>query len=282
MKNIQKNHMLEDSVYLSIRSISILFIAFIVAIGCLFWSPNTEAGAWVSVGTKSGGQYQGEYSWPSEESDEVICLGSYCSVAICHFSTEKSELCINPTSTTTTVTIAPNTTAKEARDIFVKRNGVSGRWSTTTGSLKAPDTCFGVMYWQGTNNSNFTGKVMSGSYCGGVPPPYTQCELMGDVVFDYGSLSAGVVQGATKTEYINVQCSASADVKITLVEENTIMLGGGIASKLFINDKDLSTGASISISKGSQSVPITSTLSSATKPTAGNYSGSGVIVLGYE
>lgn len=282
MKYLQKNYMLEDSVYLSARSLSILFIAFIVATGCLFWSPNTKASALVSVGSRISDGYEGEYSWPSEESDEVICHSSYCSVSVCHFSGDRDEKCVNPSATITRVVVPYNTTAKEAREIFTKQNGVSGRWKTTTRLLKAPDTCFGVLYWQGSGDNDYSGSVMPGSYCGKVPPPITQCQLMGDVVFDYGSLSAGVVQGATKTEYINVQCSASADVKITLIGENTIILGGGIASKLFINDNDLSTGASISISQGSQSVPIKSTLSSATKPTAGNYSGSGVIVMEYE
>lgn len=282
MKDIQGYYMLDGRVYLSVRSALILFVTFIVTIGYLFWSPYTEASAWVSPHTRTSNGYLGDFSWPTEESDMVICNAADCSVAVCHYSATASEKCVNPSATSSRVVIPRNATVKDARIAFVNKNGNSGNWSTVTQVLYDPSTCFGILYWQGSNNGNYTGLVIPGSYCGKPPPPTTKCELMGDVVFDYGSISAGAVQGSSKTEYINVQCSATANIIITLVGERSITLGGGIASKLFINDTDLSTGAKISVSQGSQSFPITSTLSSDAKPIAGNYSGSGVVVLGYQ
>jgi len=286
MKDIQGHYRLDDCVYLSGRPALILFISFIVTVCYLFWSPYTEASAWVSPQKRTLnsiiGGYRGEFSWTSEESNMIICNADSCSVAICHFSMDEKEKCVKPSYSSTRVEIPRNATVKVAQAAFVKKNGTSGIWDTATRYLEDPTTCFGVMYWQGPQDDNYTGLVIPGSYCGKPPPSLAQCDLMGDVVFDYGPIAAEAVQGASRTKFINVQCTDPADIVITLTGNRSINLGGGITSKLSINGVDLSYGARISAPKGSDSLRITSTLSAGAKPTAGNYSGSGVVVLGYQ
>lgn len=252
--------------------------------GLLCWSSFAPGSAWVSTAKYEGRQYVGTFSWETEERGGSICFDNRgCYVAICHFTTVWRQKCVNPVATSTAVVIPIGSSAIDAQRAFVKKNGTSGTWRTTSAILRDPTTCFGVMYWQGAANWNWTGELIPGSYCGTLPPANDHCELVSDVVIEYGSVAAAAVRGLSKSESLDVSCTAPTDIIITLVGgEKSISLGGGITSKLSINNSDLSSGAKITAPAGSQSFPITSTLTSSGKPVAGSYSGSGILVLGYQ
>ncbi len=245
----------------------------------------SQASAWVSTQTRVGQQYQGTYSWPSEEMQGVLCTAASCSVAICHYSTAPgAEVCGNPSYALTRVLVPQGATAEVMRTAFVAKNGVSGSWGTvTTDPLRAAGSCFGVMYWQGSNDANVTGRVIPGSYCGAVPPTPETCEITGDVYINYGSLNQQSVDGAIKSEPLNIKCTARTSLKLTLVGSKSINLGqnGKLTSTLKMSGQDLYNGVTVTAPVGQTGFPIESTLHSVGLPDAGTFNGSGVVIMSY-
>ncbi|WP_174849025.1 MrpH family fimbial adhesin [Yersinia artesiana] len=244
----------------------------------------SQASAWVSTQTRVNGQYTGTFSWPSEESGGVqLCNSASCSVAICHYSSDQDELCANPSYTSTRVTVSRGATAQDMRTAFIAKNGISGGWATTTNILRAASTCFGVMYWQGTNDINFSGNSIPGSYCGAVPPTPETCDITGDVYINYGSMNQQLVDGAVKTEPLMINCTANTSLKLTLVGNKSISLGqnGNLTSTLKVAGQDLYNGVVVTAGVGNTSFPIESTLHAPSLPDAGTFSGSGVVIMSY-
>lgn len=243
----------------------------------------SQASAWVSTQTRIGGQYTGTFSWPSEELTNVLCTSSSCSVAICHYSSLEAERCLNPSAASTRVVVSQGATAKTMRDAFVSRNGASGSWSTTTPVLSSSNTCFGILYWQGTGDLNFSGNLIPGSYCGAVPPTPETCDITGDVYINYGSLNQQSVDGAIKSEPLTLNCTVRTSVKLTLVGAKSINLGqnGNLTSTLKVSGQDLANGVTVTANIGNTSFPIESTLHAPALPDAGTFSGSGVIIMSY-
>ncbi|CNI01171.1 MrpH family fimbial adhesin [Yersinia pekkanenii] len=245
----------------------------------------SQASAWVSTQTRVGNEYHGTYSWPSEEMKGVLCTASSCSVAICHYSdSPNAEICGNPSYASTNVKVSQGADAEEMRRAFILKNGISGPWVTSTADpLRSVGSCFGIMYWQGDNDNNSTGRVIPGSYCGAVPPTPETCEIMGDVYINYGSLNQQGVDGAVKSEPLLINCTAKTSLILTLVGSKNIDLGqnGNLTSTLKVSGQDLSDGVSISAIQGSTSFPIESTLHATGLPDAGIFSGSGVVIMSY-
>lgn len=244
-----------------------------------------EASAWVSTQTRISGQYIGTFSWPSEENgSSQLCTATSCSVAICHFSNNPDELCANPSYALSRVIVPRGATAQDMRVAFVAKNGVSGSWATiTTNPLRAAGTCFGVMYWQGANDINFSGQSIPGSYCGTVPPTPETCDITGDVNISYGSLNQQSVNGSQKSAPLYINCTANTLLKLTLVGNTSINLGqnGNLTSTLKVSGQDLSNGVSVTAGVGNNTFMIESTLHTAGLPDAGSFNGSGVVIMSY-
>ncbi|CFQ34951.1 exported pilin protein [Yersinia bercovieri] len=245
----------------------------------------SQASAWVSTQTRVGTQYQGTFAWPTEEMQGVLCTAASCSVAICHYSTAaNAEICGNPSNALTRVIVSQGATAEMMRAAFVAKNGVSGSWGTVTPDpLRAVGSCFGVMYWQGSNDGNLTGRVIPGSYCGAVPPTPETCEVTGDVYINHGSLNQQSVDGAIKTEPLIINCTARTSVILTLVGGKSINLGqnGNLTSTLKVSGQDLSSGVTVTAAVGNTPFLIESTLHAPALPDAGTFSGSGVVIMSY-
>lgn len=258
---------------------------WLIAFVLYFLPLYSQAGAWVSTEVRVGTQYQGAFSWPSEELTGVLCTAAICSVAICHYSNASdSEICGNPSNALTQVFVYQGATAQDMRAAFVKKNGISGSWSTVTPDpLRAVGSCFGVMYWQGSNDSNLSGRVIPGSYCGQVPPVPETCEVTGDVYINYGIINQQLVDGSTKSEPLVINCTARTSVILTLVGNKSINLGqgGNLTSTLKMSGRDLYNGVSVTAGIGKNSFPIESTLHAPSLPNAGIFSGSGVVIMSY-
>lgn len=249
----------------------------------LFPLNKSQASAWVSTQSRVNGQYIGGFSWPTEENNTTrLCNATACSVAICHFSSNLAELCANPSYALSRVIVPNGATAKEMRDIFVAQNGVSGIWFTVTKLLPA-DTCFGVMYWQGINNTNFTGQPIPGSYCGNVPPATETCDITGDVNIDYGPINQQRVEGAIKSAPLRITCTARTSLKLTLVGNARIDLGqnGTLTSTLTLLQQDLSNGVSVTSEIGQNTFILESRLHTTGSPVVGIFNGSGVVIMSY-
>lgn len=256
----------------------------LIACGLFLLPLYSQASAWVSTQTRVGAQYQGTFSWPSEELTGVLCNSTSCSVAICHYSSDIDELCANPSYASTRVIVSRGATAQDMRTAFIAQNGTSGSWATTTTNpLRAAGTCFGVMYWQGSNDINFTGQSIPGSYCGAVPPTPETCDITGDVYINYGSLNQQTVDGAIKSEPLIINCTATTSLKLTLVGGKSIPMGqnGNLTSTLKVSGQDLSNGVTVTGNVGNTSFLIESTLHAAALPDAGTFSGSGVVIMSY-
>lgn len=243
----------------------------------------SQASAWVSTQTRSGAYYTGTFSWPSEELPGVLCTAASCSVAVCHYSNLLEERCANPSAASTRVIVSQGATAQIMRDAFVSKNGVSGSWSTETKVLSSSNTCFGILYWQGDKDTNFTGRLIPGSYCGAVPPTPETCDITGDVYINYGSINQQSVDGAIKSEPLKINCTARTSVKLTLVGGMNINMGqnGNLTATLKMSEQDLSNGVTVTANIGNNSFPIESTLHAPALPDAGTFSGSGVVIMSY-
>ncbi|EPX2177051.1 TPA: hypothetical protein ACKQD3_000863 [Serratia marcescens] len=244
-------------------------------------SISAYSSAWVSTASRSGNQYIGEYSWPSEEMDGVLCNAASCYVAVCHYASSREGKCVAPGFATTNIKVPSGTTFKEARELFIKRNGVSGTWKTTTGVLPE-GTCFGVLYWQGLGETNWTGVPIPGSYCGQVPLPDVFCDSQNEISFDYGVMQSDRINGATQTRTFKVFCNKPVNVSVTLVGGGGISLGNEIDVSLFIDNTDLSRGYIAFITNGERGFNMVSVLKAKTKNlSGGNFSGVGIVVIGY-
>ncbi|CNF68166.1 exported pilin protein [Yersinia frederiksenii] len=245
----------------------------------------SQASAWVSTQVRVGTQYQGTFSWPSEETSGVLCTSSSCSVAICHYSNAaNAEICGNPSNALTRVLVPNGATAQDMRAAFVQKNGVSGSWGTVTPDpLRAVGSCFGVMYWQGANDGNLSGRVIPGSYCGAVPPTPETCEVTGDVYINHGLLNQQAIDGATKSEPLIINCTVRTSVILTLVGGKNIDLGqsGNLTSTLKTSGQDLSNGVTVTAGVGNTSFQIESTLHTIGLPSTGTFGGSGVVIMTY-
>lgn len=257
----------------------------LLAIYCFGTCSVGWASAVVSSGTlTSDGMAQGTYEWATENNPTVICFESSCSVAICSYNS--GSPCINPGAYgTLRVVVNRGATVIDAQRVFTAQNGVSGSWRMVAPSKPSYDLCFGMMVFQGPQAFyNTTGKLIPGTYCSKVPPtpPVTSCNILNNVVFNYGPLSAGSVDGSSKNNFITIECSRDANVYVTLNGQPNLPLGGGITSKLFINSQELSSWVRILVPQGTSSYTITSRLYSSGDPEAGDYSGSGILIISYQ
>jgi len=256
----------------------------IAALSTLLVSGYSRSTAIVSVHERIQNGYAGQFIWENEISNtEVLCTDrDGCSLAICHYSPAEYEMCINPSAAYTRVFIPFGARIQEARNIFVQKNGVAGDWSTFTPLLTYPETCFGLIVWQGRGNGNRSGKVLPGSYCGKIPPPNLTCDLLGDVIYEYGSVAGHTVHGMAQTQNLSLTCTDTANITLTVPGEGGIIMGGGVTSQLFVNDTALSSGVRLTVSAGAQHIPIKSVLHSPAEPKPGHYEGSSVVVLGFQ
>jgi hypothetical protein len=115
------------------------------------------------------------------------------------------------------------------------------------------------------------------------PPVFIQCAMDKDIVLQHGVLEVEKVNGNIATATAALSCSGRAQVRVTArgTQGDAIVLDkqSGLSSQLKVNGYSGGSGVTLTFNaKGSQSITFTSTLQSRT-PAAGNFLGSGVVVV---
>lgn len=257
----------------------IKIILFLTAVGN---SPLSPAEMIVSPWEMVQNRVAGTYDWTSQTADFTLCTNiSGCIIGIGCYLNDRYK-CTNVTVADRYVTIENGDTIRVARDKWLRKYPASGSWKM--GPVNWPDMCVGLMIWGGKGNiaGNKSGEIVRGSYCGKVPPANVTCELENDIRYEYGTVSGIAVNGMTKTEYLSINCSHTADVVVTVGGGGSVPMGGGVTSRLSINGTDLGGGARLTAPAGVRRVPVTARLYSQAEPKPGTYQGSSVLVLGYQ
>jgi len=120
------------------------------------------------------------------------------------------------------------------------------------------------------------------------PPPVlppVSCSIGGDINLAHGVLNQDNVNGNTKSVYAQVSCNREATVKITARANNggdvvTLRSDGSLKSKLQVNNIAGATGTTVQVPGGNGvSVLFSSTLSSNSNVSAGNFAATAIALL---
>lgn len=133
------------------------------------------------------------------------------------------------------------------------------------------------------------GRKSTGSYanagigCAGASPNPTICEIIDSYIeLSHGTLNTDELDGHSVSHNIGITCNRNAMVKVYAYPNtagDTIPLGSGILSSIKLNGVSGRTGVNINVPGSTTYVNLSSTLTTSGDVNAGEYSGSGVVIL---
>jgi len=239
--------------YLPIVSVALCFFASTAAYGAA-WAMVTS-GYTRPANTPSGiaNFVTGQWGWPSQEIDGVLCTQNHCRVGVCAFqraydpkdpySGGVNFTCNHPEYQVDTIEVPYKTTFKQAQALYVAKNGTSGSWSTNYDAAATPnyptsDTCFTMMYWSMIANpglSDWSGQIIPGAHCSWTPPLPSSCTSLPDMNFDHGIIEGG----SNLQDKVNVSatlaCTGTTYVELSLL--SSLDLDPGIVNHLYVNNQ---------------------------------------------
>ncbi|NHB92683.1 adhesin [Photorhabdus cinerea] len=150
-------------------------------------------------------------------------------------------------------------------------------------AIQSHQECVGLFYE--TDRNGFRGGLLPGSLCGIAPPPIGFCQVSeGSVELNYGNIDEAKLEGATRSENINVTCNRDMNIVVTATgpDRGVVPLrgDGSLKAQLLLNDRKGEQGVPIFVPAGGN-VPVTvkSILQKNGRVEAGPFSGSGAIIL---
>lgn len=182
--------------------------------------------------------------------------------------------------------------AKQLKSIF------SLPFSSTTNhkaDTVATEECVGFFFAAGqnlgsynseANVSSFAGhSLLPGSICGAAPAPSGTCDFDQDVlILDHGVLTRNQLEGHEVSENVSISCTTSQTLKLFIYSADNLQLrdDGSLYSELYMNDTILGTaGFNLDIVE-QESVTVKSVLRTNGSVTAGEFSGSTVMLITVE
>lgn len=240
--------------YLPIVSVALCFFASTAAYGAA-WAMATSAysKAVANYGSGFANFVDGQWGWPSQEIDGVLCTQNHCRVAVCAFERAYDPInpkggganytCLHPEYSDDAIEVPYKTTFKQARDLYVARNGTSGSFSmawNAGGSLEYPpqDTCFTMMYWSMIDNPglpDYSGQIIPGAHCAWAPPLPSSCTSLPDMNFDHGIIGGGSNLQDKVNVSVTLACTGTTYVGLSLL--SSLDLGPGIVNHLYVNNQ---------------------------------------------
>lgn len=148
---------------------------------------------------------------------------------------------VTPQNMVNTITYNASTPLFELQRKFATKNGYGGsyydeNWMTPGIPIAWGNICVGLQYWSmGTDKP---GVVVPGSSCAVVPPPNVTCSPVGDMVFDYGTVSPTVLDGITRDEGQTITCTGAVSVRFKLTSD--LILTPGLTADLSVNGAPIS------------------------------------------
>ncbi|MFP2693928.1 hypothetical protein ACLETS_23170 [Enterobacter ludwigii] len=141
-------------------------------------------------------------------------------------------------------------------------------------------------YVNGANSNSFSGyPILPGSICGVAPAPSGTCDFtQNTVTLDHGTLSRREIEGHTVTEPVNITCTSSENLKLYIYSGDKLPLrdDGSLYSELYLNDTVLgSDGLNVTVDNNA-TVNIKSVLKTNGTVSAGDFTGSTVMLISIE
>jgi hypothetical protein len=175
---------------------------------------------------------------------------------------------------------------------------VSLPYSGTTrhsGNTIATEECVGMFYAAGknlgtnssaVNDSKFTGySMVPGSICGVAPQPSGSCDFGQDVLtLDHGMLPRQELDGHEVSESVSINCTIPQLLKLYIYSADDVQLrdDGSLYSELYMNDNVLGiNGVSLDVTE-QENVVVKSVLRTNGSVTAGEFSGSTIMLITVE
>lgn len=183
-------------------------------------------------------------------------------------------------------------TIGEVREAYIKKNGIPFTVGTVATTYD-PFACAAILYAPGSYGVSYiklTQKplVYPTSMCALPPPPVGTCKITGDVIIDYGSVSADMLSGARKSGSTSIECNTASTVSFVVFDsksdqpdgEVSLRSDGSLSAKLTIDGTPASNGKTYDIPENSSvNVTVDSELVVNGTPEAGPFSGSAVAIL---
>ncbi|TDB56858.1 adhesin [Photorhabdus khanii] len=150
-------------------------------------------------------------------------------------------------------------------------------------AIQSHQECVGLFYE--TDRNGFRGRLLPGSLCGVAPPPIGFCQVSeGSVELNYGNIDEAELEGASRTENINVTCNRDIEIVVTATGPDRgfvpLRSDGSLKAQLLLNNRRGEEGVSVFVpAGGSVPVMVKSVLQKNGKVEAGPFSGSGAIIL---
>ncbi|WP_191939672.1 hypothetical protein IFU37_023260 (plasmid) [Pantoea agglomerans] len=190
-------------------------------------------------------------------------------------------------------------TIGEVRRAFIEKLGMPAtyRMMESIYNIKNKNICAAVMYGPGGPSPlgddyiylESAAQVYPTSLCTAPPPPTGHCKISGDVVIDYGSVSANNLSGLHASGNASIQCNSATTVdfivfnpEATGADANVVRLrdDNSLSARLTIDGVASDKGRRFDLQENSPvNVTIDSELIVNGKPEAGPFSGSVIGIL---
>lgn len=137
-----------------------------------------------------------------------------------------------------------------------------------------------------TSNSNFNGySMLPGSVCGVAPAPSGSCDFEQDVLtLDHGTISKNELEGHSVSETVSITCTSAKTLTLYIFDADKLDLkeDGSLYSELYINDSTLGAQGLTVDADEQLNVDVKSVLHTNGSVTAGEFSGSTVMLITVE
>lgn len=163
-----------------------------------------------------------------------------------------------------------------------------------SGNAISTEECVGIFYAPGeslgnltdVNSSKFSGySTLPGSICGAAPAPSGTCDFVQDsITLDHGTLSKSELEGHQVSSTVNITCTSAKTLTLYIHAANDVELreDGSLYSELYMNDTILgTTGITLDVDSDAV-VDVKSVLRTNGSVTAGEFSGSTVMLITIE
>ncbi|MDD1135707.1 hypothetical protein [Pseudomonas shahriarae] len=243
------------------------------------------------IGSEWGYKFSYKVLWPNEEGRTVICnnLTTQCTVRACALNRKELSNARCRNIIWDTITIEPQATISDAKNIWRNRYGAITRTMDYSGAgmpASYLERCFVMVVMDSADEWPTTGSVFPGSTCAFLPPANVTCTASDTLNINYGTLPDYDLNSRRASGEINITCTSPSTVKFQLIGSKKIELGnsGTLRAKLVTDtEKDLADGFSLKVGTSNTTLRITSVLESYYNYfTPGYFSGNGVLMMTYQ
>ncbi|CAI2011577.1 Uncharacterised protein [Serratia quinivorans] len=266
-----------------LKIFSLLMVGFVT----LLFSSLGKATIYSTVTSASGSTANAIYEFSIDlwddigDSDPNPCYGTAeCWLKVSHLHGANNNGGTSEPASQFGVRINEYSTIKDVRVAYQQAYAIPFNSSIVHVGMNSVNECVGLFYGSSLNNTSGD-FLFPTSACGMVPSPIGKCEVTpNSIIIDHGTLSESDISGNVATNIINITCDDDMDVKLYSTEgSNGIDLDGGLISRLYINNTNLTEGVTVTGTPQGTIVNIESHLTAIDSVVSGVHSGSTTLIM---